>query len=88
MLYFLEKFSDIFLYSNAIIIAKMAETLTKEVAKDLMEIKRDLKYIKEHMVDVDSILTEDDRVAIDEARKELKEGNTTSLSDLKKELGL
>ncbi|MBI3035335.1 hypothetical protein HYY71_03355 [Candidatus Woesearchaeota archaeon] len=66
----------------------MTETLTKEVAKDLMEIKQDLKYIKEHMVDVDSILTEGDRVAINDARKELKEEKTTSLSDLKKELGL
>ena len=86
--YFLEKFSDIFLYSNVITLVKMTETLTKDVAKDLMEIKQDLKYIKEHMVDMDSILSEDDKVAIDEARKELKEGKTTSLSDLKKELGL
>ena len=66
----------------------MPETITKVVAEDLREIKNDLKYIKEHMVDIDSILSEDDRTAIREARKELKEGKTTSLSALKKELGL
>ena len=66
----------------------MPETITKVVAEDLREIKNDLKYIKEHMVGIDSVLSEDDRTAIREARKELKEGKTTPLSALKKELGL
>ena len=66
----------------------MVETITKEVVEDLKEIKNDLKYIKEHMVDIDSILSEKDKASVTKARKELKEGKTTSLSTLKKELGL
>jgi hypothetical protein len=63
----------------------MAETITKQ---DLAQIKNDLKYIKEHMVDIDSILSAEDKEAIKEARHELKEGKTTALSDVKKELDL
>ena len=40
------------------------------------------------MVDRDTVLDEDDKIAIREARKELKEGKTISHEDLKKELRL
>ena len=53
----------------------------------LTEIKIELDYIKGHIVD-DIILTEDDKIALVEARKEYKEGKTIKLEDLKKEIGL
>mgnify|MGYP001568706396 CR=1 FL=1 len=63
----------------------MAET---EVLQQLNAIQSDIEYIKEHMVDVDTILTEDDKNALLKARKEHKEGKTIKLEDLKRELGL
>jgi len=59
-----------------------------QILNELKEIKKDLKFIKSHMVDRDTVLDEDDKIAIREARKELKEGKTISHEDLKKELRL
>ena len=61
---------------------------TKLILEKLDLIKSELDYIKEHMVDADSILSEDDREALEQARKEHAEGKTKSLKQLKKELGL
>ncbi len=44
--------------------------------------------IKEHMVDIDSIMTEDDYKALQEYKIEKSEGKLTSHEELKKELGL
>ena len=64
------------------------ETLTEiKILDKLTEIKIELDYIKGHIVD-DIILTEDDKIALVEARKEYKEGKTIKLEDLKKEIGL
>ena len=54
----------------------------------MKEINEKLTYIEEHMIDVDSILDEDDLASIREAEEDLKEGRTISLGQLKKELGL
>ena len=54
----------------------------------LNEIQSELGYIKEHMIDVDAILTDEDKDDINLARKEFNEGKTISLEDLKKELGI
>jgi len=62
-------------------------TETKQIFAKLKAIKIELDYIKEHIVD-DMILTQDDKIALTEARKEHKEGKTIKLEDLKKELGL
>jgi len=62
-------------------------TETKQIFAKLKAIKIELDYIKEHIVD-DMILTQDDKIALAEARKEHKEGKTIKLEDLKKELGL
>jgi hypothetical protein len=43
---------------------------------------------KKHMVDIDSILTEDDYKALQEYNIEKSEGKLTSHEELKKELGL
>lgn len=66
----------------------MAEAISKLIISELKAIKEDLNYIKEHMVDIDSILTEDDFIALQEYRKEKKEGKLISHEKLKRELGL
>jgi len=40
------------------------------------------------MVDADMIMTPEEEERFEESMKDLKEGKTTSLSDIKKELGL
>jgi len=63
-------------------------TLTEmRILDKLTEIKTELDYIKGYIVD-DAILTEDDKIALAESRKEYKEGKTIKLKALKKELGL
>ncbi len=66
----------------------MSETALQTLQDELKSIKSDLEYLKAHMVDVDSILTEDDYAALKQAEKEHQEGKTTKLKDLKKQLGL
>ena len=60
---------------------------SKLILEELKEIKQEIVYIKEHMVDVDTILDEDDKQAIEQAEKDLKEGKTIPLEQLKKEMG-
>lgn len=59
-------------------------------ARDIMEklarLQSDMDYVREHIEDV--TLTDDDLRSLEEADKEHKEGKTTSLEDLKKELGI
>ncbi len=43
---------------------------------------------KEHVFDPDTIMTTEETVRFEQSLKELKEGKTTLLSELKKELGL
>ncbi len=67
----------------------MAEAaLTKELVKEIKEMKKDLRFIKEHMFDPDTIMTTEESRRFEQAMKEYKEGKTTPLSKLKKELGL
>ncbi len=58
----------------------------KEMLTRLTRLQADLDFIKEHIEDI--TLTEDDLKSLEEAEKEYKEGKTTSLEDLKKELGM
>ena len=68
------------------------ETITKfqaeEILKRLSNIETRMNIIVEHVVDDDSVLSEDDLEAIKEAEKEYKEGRTISHEQLKKELGI
>jgi len=64
----------------------MAEA--KEIMAKLNTIQEELDYIKNHMVDIDTVLSADDQKALDEARKELRAGETKSLDQVKAELGL
>ena len=48
-----------------------------QIIQELKDIKREFHFIKEHMVDVDTILTPEEEVELDESLKELKEGKTS-----------
>ncbi len=58
------------------------------VLKKLDTIKVELDFIKNNMVDIDSILTEEDYQSLIEYRKEKSTGKLISHDHLKKELGL
>ena len=67
----------------------MSETIdSAEILHELRTIREDLDYIKCHMVDIDSILTEEDFLSLREYRKEKASGILTSHEDLKNELGI
>jgi hypothetical protein len=67
----------------------MMETVSLDVInKNLKIIIKELEEIKEHMVDVDSLLSEDDISALREARKELKTGKIVTLEEFERQLGL
>ena len=67
----------------------MSETIdSSEILQELRTIREDLDYIKCHMVDIDSILTEEDFLSLREYRKEKASGILTSHEDLKNELGI
>ena len=58
----------------------------KEIMAKLTRLQTDMDYVREHIEDI--TLTEDDLSSLEEAEKEYKEGKTTSLEDLKKEMGM
>lgn len=67
----------------------MAEADFEErVIKELDSIKRQLTDIREHMVDIDCILTDEERKIVDKSYEHQKKEKLTSLSEFKKELGL
>jgi hypothetical protein len=61
---------------------------SKEIRHELKAIRDDLDFIKGHMVDVDSIMTEDDYLSLKEYRDEKSSGKLTSHENLKREMGL
>ena len=58
----------------------------KKIFDELTNIKAELNEIKEHMVDADTILTDDERMLISESFKHEKEGKLVFLSEFKKDL--
>ena len=54
--------------------------IDKQILEKLDEIKSELDYIKKHMVDVDTVLTDDDFESLNEAEKDLKAGKTKRLN--------
>ena len=56
------------------------EKETKQILEKLEEIKSELNYIRGHMVDLDTVLTDDDIESLKEAEKNLKEGKTKRLN--------
>jgi len=59
-----------------------------QILSELKALRKDLNYLKSHMVDADSILTEEDYLDLKEYRKEKQAGKLTSHDELKKKLGL
>ena len=49
----------------------------KEIMKKLTRLQSDMEYVREHIEDI--TLTEDDLEAIEEARKDVREGKTRRL---------
>ena len=67
----------------------MTETVgIQKVYEELKELKKDVTFIKQHMFDPDSIMTPEEARRFEQSMKELKEGKTTPLSEVKRELGL
>ena len=67
----------------------MAETATmKKVYNEIKALRRELTSIKKHIIDTDSIMTSEERRTHEQSMKELREGKTIPLSQLKKELGI
>ena len=67
----------------------MSETINaNQIINELKAIRNDLDFIKGHMVDIDSIMTEDDYLALKKYRKEKTANELVSHDDLKRELGL
>ncbi|MEA1984606.1 MAG: hypothetical protein U9N13_03040 [Euryarchaeota archaeon] len=60
----------------------------EEIGHELRAIKDDLDFIKSHMIDVDSIMTEEDYLSLNEFRSEKNAGKLTSHEELKRDFGL
>ena len=60
----------------------------KQILEKLEKIEINVEEIKKHMVDIDSIMTEDDYEFLVGYRKEKSENKLISHEQLKKELGL
>ena len=58
-------------------------TNQNEILNELKNIKEELHYIKTHMVDVDTVLTIEEKKLLDESIPNEKAGNLTSLEELK-----
>jgi len=56
------------------------------VMKELKSIREDLDYIKEHMIEADSILSDEDHESLEKYKKEKEEGKLVSHKELKKSL--
>ena len=74
------------LYAHVLFMSEAIDA--SNLMNELRAIRSDLDFIKEHMVDIDSIMTEDDYLALEEYRKEKNAGELVSHEDIKKELGL
>jgi hypothetical protein len=61
--------------------------LSSRIFDELIFIKSELNKIKEHMVDVDSIISEEERQLVRESLIHEKEGKLISLTDFKKQQG-
>ena len=67
----------------------MSEAInSKDIRDELKAIRDDFNFIKGHMIDIDSIMTENDCIALKEYRKDKKAGRLIFHKDLKKEMGL
>ena len=66
----------------------MVTVTLKRIHKNLESLKKEIVFIKKHMFDPDTIMSSEESRRFEQSMKELKEGKTTTLSELKKELRL
>lgn len=67
----------------------MSEAVTMErLYGELKSLREEVHFIKTHLFDPDVIMTVEEARRFEESLKELKEGKTTPLSKLKKDLGI
>ncbi|MGB2843153.1 MAG: hypothetical protein WBC40_11885 [Halobacteriota archaeon] len=64
----------------------MNAIIGKKIWEELKAIRRELEYIKEHMVDVDTVLIQEEEKILDESLREFEAGEATKLEDFEKEL--
>jgi hypothetical protein len=60
----------------------------QEILRKLNKIQIDINFIKNNMIDVDCVLTDEEKNELEEARSEHERGETTSLEDFEKEMRL
>lgn len=61
-------------------------TTEAKLIQKLDAIREEISFIKDHMIDIDSIMTEDDYQALQEYRKQKKSKKLTSHEQLKREI--
>ncbi len=66
----------------------VTEAVSQQILDKLTRLEKEVIDIKEHMVDVDSILSEDDFKALLDYRRDKSEGKMIAHDQLKRELGL
>ncbi len=62
----------------------MQEQVEKQILQELKGIKEELNEIKDHMVDVDTILTKEEHILLDESIRNEKEGKLVQLEKLRR----
>jgi len=70
------------------ITGKMETVTLDAINRNLKYMRKEIAEIREHMVDIDSILTKEDKIALEEARGELKEKKAITLQEFERQLGL
>lgn len=65
-----------------------AQINLSKIMDKLAQLQADVNFIKNNIIDVDCILTKEDREALTLADEEFKQGKTISHEELKKELGV
>ena len=58
------------------------EAINQQILDTLVRIEKEVGEIKEHMVDVDVILTEEERILLDKSLKHEKEGKLISFEEI------
>lgn len=89
LLYWTSRINAIFKKIAELVSRMATETVSaQQITEELKAIREDLEFIKTHMFDPDTIMTIEEGRRFEQAMQELREGKTTPLSELKKELGL
>ena len=58
------------------------EVINQQILEKLTRLEKEVGEIREHMVDVDVILTEEERILLDKSLKHEKEGKLISLKEI------